>query len=79
MPKLELEETTAHALKEAALSNNMTIDEFVRLRLLGKPSGIMSGPTTSPADFDSELDELVFSSLSLPADFSRADIYADHD
>jgi predicted DNA-binding antitoxin AbrB/MazE fold protein len=30
-------------------------------------------------DFDAGLDELLFDGPSLPADFSRADIYADHD
>jgi predicted DNA-binding antitoxin AbrB/MazE fold protein len=33
----------------------------------------------SPSDFDAQLDELLFDGPSLPADFSRADIYADHD
>ena len=31
------------------------------------------------AVFDAELDPLLFDGPSLPADFSRADIYADHD
>jgi hypothetical protein len=31
------------------------------------------------SDFDAERDELLFDGPSLPADFSRADIYADHD
>lgn len=30
-------------------------------------------------DFDAELDPLLFDGPSLPPDFSRADIYADHD
>jgi predicted DNA-binding antitoxin AbrB/MazE fold protein len=30
-------------------------------------------------DFESELDALLFSGPTLPSDFSRADIYADHD
>jgi predicted DNA-binding antitoxin AbrB/MazE fold protein len=33
----------------------------------------------SDADFDAELDALLFDGPSLPRDFSRADIYADHD
>lgn len=31
------------------------------------------------ADFDAELEPLLFAGPNLPADFSRADIYADHD
>jgi predicted DNA-binding antitoxin AbrB/MazE fold protein len=34
---------------------------------------------TADRDFDRELDALLFEGPSLPADFSRADIYADHD
>ena len=30
-------------------------------------------------DFDAELEALLFDGPNLPADFSRADIYADHD
>jgi hypothetical protein len=30
-------------------------------------------------EFDRELEPLVFDGPSLPADFNRADIYADHD
>jgi hypothetical protein len=31
------------------------------------------------SEFDRELEPLLFDGPSLPADFSRADIYADHD
>jgi hypothetical protein len=30
-------------------------------------------------EFDDELESLLFDGPSLPADFSRADVYADHD
>jgi predicted DNA-binding antitoxin AbrB/MazE fold protein len=30
-------------------------------------------------DFDEQLEALLFDGPSLPADFSRADVYADHD
>lgn len=79
MPNLELDEATVQALKEAALSRNMTIDEFIRLRLLGNRSECLSASTSSFVNFDVKLDELIFYVPSLPADFSSADIYADHD
>lgn len=79
MPKFELDTTTAQALEEAAKSTNMTVGEFVRFRLLGKPNCDATNDAESIANFDSELDELVFSATSLPGDFSRADIYNDHD
>jgi hypothetical protein len=34
---------------------------------------------SSSADFDRQLDLLLFDGPSLPVDFSRADIYCDHD
>jgi predicted DNA-binding antitoxin AbrB/MazE fold protein len=42
---------------------------------------VESAATTSApwsADFDAELEPLLFDGPNLPADFSRADIYADH-
>lgn len=78
MPNLELDETTAQALKQAAQSKNTSVGEFVRFRLLGEPRDV-AGNAESQFDFDSELDELVFSAPSVSADFSRTDIYNDHD
>lgn len=36
-------------------------------------------PSDVNVDFDAELNALLFDGPSLPPDFSRADIYADHD
>jgi predicted DNA-binding antitoxin AbrB/MazE fold protein len=36
-------------------------------------------PSGQPDEFDEELDSLLFDGPSLPADFSRADIYAERD
>ena len=38
---------------------------------------VEAGPAAD--DFDAELSSLLFDGPTLPADFSRADIYADHD
>jgi predicted DNA-binding antitoxin AbrB/MazE fold protein len=40
-------------------------------------SGVKANKGVS--EFDRELEPLLFDGPSLPADFSRADIYADHD
>ncbi len=78
MTNIELDNATARVLTEAAQSQNMTINEFVRTRILGTPR---STPLTDQPeiDFDSELDPLLFSGSTLPSDFSRTDVYADHD
>jgi predicted DNA-binding antitoxin AbrB/MazE fold protein len=49
----------------------------VRLTVDAEPAAISS--TTQNSDFDAELEPLLFDGPNLPADFSRADIYADHD
>ena len=49
----------------------------VRLTVDAEPAGTHGAPET--VDFDAELDSLLFDGPNLPADFSRADIYADHD
>lgn len=43
------------------------------------PEGRVTKGSEVPADFDAGLDALLFDGPTLPADFSRADIYADHD
>jgi hypothetical protein len=60
----------------------------VRITLTAAPQTAAT-PPTEPApsaerpqdavDFDAALDPLLFDGPNLPADFSRADIYADHD
>ena len=80
MPKLEIDETTAQALSEAAGSLDMSVGEFLRFRMLGKSVNGTASNSDSAETFDAELDELIFAGSSpLPADFSRSDIYTDHD
>jgi predicted DNA-binding antitoxin AbrB/MazE fold protein len=49
----------------------------VRLTVDAEPAATGSAPRN--VDFDTELEPLLFDGPNLPADFSRADIYADHD
>jgi predicted DNA-binding antitoxin AbrB/MazE fold protein len=53
----------------------------VKVTVDAQPSdpSAQSLPCDAVANFESELDALVFDGPSLPPDFSRADIYADHD
>ncbi len=53
------------------------LPDQARVKLTVQPA-----PTDGAAaatDFDAELEPLLFDGPNLPADFSRADIYADHD
>ena len=79
MTTIELDEKIAQALEEAARSHGMTVQEYVRLHVVGERNGIHASDAPSNVDFDSELDGLLFSGPTLPADFSRADIYSDHE
>ncbi len=78
MTNVELDDLTAKALADAAQAQNMSVAEFVRARLLGQKLNGSSNAVTADS-FDSELDSLLFSGPSLPTDFSRSDIYSDHD
>lgn len=49
----------------------------VKLTVQTEPADTPLSPTS--ADFDAELDPLLFDGPNLPPDFSRADVYADHD
>jgi len=76
MSMIEIDEQTAKELQDAAQAQGVTVAELVRQRVLGKaaPAG---NAAPGDFDFDAELDSLVFSGPTLPADFSRADIYTD--
>jgi len=55
----------------------MTVDEYVKL-LLGA-AGETSAPTLSWDEVELLLEEHAHDGPALPADFSRADIYCEHD
>jgi len=76
MSIIEIDEQTAKELQDAAQAQGVTVAELVRLRVLGKAAPV-SNAAPGDFDFDAELDALVFSGPTLPADFSRADIYTD--
>jgi len=76
MSMIEIDDQTAKELQDAAQAKGVSVAELVRLRVLGKT---IPAEKFAPGefDFDAELDSLVFSGPTLPADFSRADIYTD--
>lgn len=76
MVTIELDDFTAQAILEAAQAQNLTVAEFLRLRVLGTNFPTSTAPDK---DLEAELDGLLFRGPALPADFSRVDIYVDHD
>jgi hypothetical protein len=54
------------------------LPDQARVKLTVEPTPT-AGPSAPSPDFDAELEPLLFDGPNLPADFSRADIYADHD
>jgi predicted DNA-binding antitoxin AbrB/MazE fold protein len=55
------------------------LPDQARVRLTVEAQPVESDLSRVSEDFDGELEPLLFDGPSLPADFSRADIYADHD
>lgn len=76
MTSIQVDEDTAKVLSEMATAHRMSVAEFLR-SLAAR--GVATGPGTSAADFDEELESLLFDGPTLPADFSRSDLYRDHD
>lgn len=74
MVSIQIDEQTAEALKAAATAAGVSISEFLKL---------MVPATKQPLETAWDSLEREFTALSvegsLPATFSRADIYADHD
>ncbi len=76
MSSIELDDQTAQEIRDAAQVQGLSVAEFVRMRVLGK-STAKSDKKADDFDFDAELEALTSSGPTLPADFSRADIYTD--
>jgi predicted DNA-binding antitoxin AbrB/MazE fold protein len=55
------------------------LPDQTRVKLTIEAGSADGSSSAQHADFDAELEPLLFDGPSLPADFSRADIYADHD
>jgi hypothetical protein len=77
MPHIYVDDKTLSRLEAGAKTRGLTVDGY--LQSLVEQEGNGNPPPFSPADFERELDELATDGPSLPRDFSRADIYAEHD
>src|SRR5712664_3955425 len=77
MAILELDEHTAEQLNALAAANGMTPEAYLKLLLPASANG--ASARMSLDELDSLLRQHAFDGPSLPADFSRADIYNEHD
>jgi len=76
MTTIQVDEDTASVLTQLATAHHVSVAEFLRILAT---HGLAVRPNASTMDFDQELDSLLFDGPTLPADFSRADFYRDHD
>ena len=77
MATVVLDEHTAEELHAAAAASGMTVDAYVKSLLAG--GATLAAPRLSWSEVESILDQHAFDGPMLPSDFSRADIYAEHD
>lgn len=74
-----IDEATHRQLQAKAERLGLSLGEYLTKLAAGGSTIEVGGDQETALDFDAELHSLLFSGPTLPADFSRADIYADHD
>ena len=78
---IEVTKETAEMLRAKATAHRLSLDAYLRT-LVEKDEGPEPAPQLSIEEFDRDMDALAAGCDGLPVlprDFSRADIYADHD
>ena len=76
MATIELDPQTAERLTALATASGMTIEAYLQSLLPAALNGVPA--RLSPGELDALLSEHSFDGPTLPADFSRADIYDGH-
>ncbi len=79
MAHVNLDDRTAESLAAQAAAQGLSIDEYVKHLLRRENGDHAKLPRISADDLDRLIDSEATDTPGLPADFSRADIYADHD
>lgn len=90
MASIEIDQQTAEQIASEATARGVSVSGLLRSLLATTPTAKEQElPPLDPADskhqtfdaekFDRELEELAFDGPPLPENFSRADIYDDHD
>ena len=77
MRRIELDDQTVDSLTAQAGARGLTIAEYLKTLVPPTPNG--RGRVASLEELDAELEELALELPTLPNDFSRADIYDEHD
>jgi hypothetical protein len=77
MATVELDQRTAEQLRALAAASGMTAEAYLKLLLPASTNG--THPRLSLDELVALLRENAFDAPSLPSDFSRADIYNEHD
>ena len=77
MIRIEIDEHTAERLGKLATAQGLSLADY--LRSIAGTGTDLKQPPPAEFDFDAELAALTFDGPTLPAVFSRADIYCDHD
>ena len=77
MATVELDQHTAEQLHALAAASGMTPDAYLKMLVATSTNGAPA--RLSLQELDALLGELGFDGPSLPADFSRSDIYDGHD
>ncbi|MSR58666.1 MAG: hypothetical protein EXS05_13600 [Planctomycetaceae bacterium] len=77
MATLELDPQTAEQLNALAAASGMTAEAYLKLLLPASATGIPE--KLSLTELDSLLSQHAFDGPTLPSDFSRSDIYDEHD
>ena len=76
MTSIQIDDNTAKALTAVATARQMSVAEYLR-SLVASDMTLVENSLAS--EFDRELEPLLFDGPTLPADFSRTDIYVDYD
>ena len=76
MTSIQIDDGTAKALTAIATARHMTVEEYLRSWVASDRALLENN---SAADFDRELEPLLFDGPTLPAEFARADFYVNHD
>lgn len=77
MPQILVDDKTLSGLEAVARARCLTVGGY--LQSLVEQEGDGNLPAFCVADFERELAELATDGPALPRDFSRADVYAEHD
>jgi hypothetical protein len=79
MASLPVDNQTAEMVLARASAEGISVDALLQRLLAPKPGAISEPDRLTFEEFRALAEELSTDGPSLPADFSRADIYIDHD